>query len=272
MKSYLFAGTTMTVLVGSDEIDGKFAVLHVIKPPGSSTPPHSHDHETEVSYVLSGHVRVETEGRVTDVREGELCVLPRGRPHRIFNDSETTAREFLLCSPAVFDHFVADAGTPTETFGAPKAMTAGERERLVELAPRHGIRLLRSAEPPDTPQTHATGERKKWDVMETRVEFIGQTGQREDDLALLRMVVPRGGRFALDSHPDPECLFVADGTLEVYRSDPASGWSPLNVDHAMYIGGNVEHAVRNPSSVSAHALLVTTVRIAHLVQTVGSPG
>ena len=101
MKSYSFAGTTMTVLVGGDETDGAFAVLHVIKPPGSSTPPHSHDHETEVSYVLSGHVRVEAEGRVIDVREGELCVLPPTRPHRLFNDSETTAREFLLCSPAV---------------------------------------------------------------------------------------------------------------------------------------------------------------------------
>ncbi len=39
MKSYLFAGTTITVLVDSDETDGRFAVLHIIKSPGGSTPP-----------------------------------------------------------------------------------------------------------------------------------------------------------------------------------------------------------------------------------------
>ena len=272
MKSYLFAGTTMTVLVGGDETDGKFAVLHVIKPPGSSTPPHSHDNETEVSYVLSGSVRVQTEGRITDVREGELCVLPPKRPHRLFNDSTATAREFLLCSPAVFDRFVAEAGTPTEIFGEPKAMTASDRERLVELAPRYGIRLLRSAEPPDSPQSQAKSEHKTWDVLGTHVEFIGQIGQREDDLALLRMVVPPGGTVALPSHPDPKCFFVIDGRLEIYRSDLATGWSALNVDHAMYVAGNVEHAIRNASDLPGRALLVTTLRMAELLQTVNPPG
>ena len=271
MKSYSFAGTTMTVLVGGDETDGAFAVLHVIKPPGSSTPPHSHDHETEVSYVLSGHVRVEAEGRVIDVREGELCVLPPTRPHRLFNDSETIAREFLLCSPAVFDRFVTEAGTPTETFGPPKAMTEGDRERLVELAPRFGIRFLRSAEPPDNPQPQAEPECKAWDVMGSRVEFVGQTGQGERDLALLRVVVPPGRTITLPSHPDPECFFVTNGTLEFYRSDLASGWSPLNEDHAMCIGGKVEHAIRNSSDLPGRALLVTTLRMTELFQTVGTP-
>lgn len=270
MKSYLFAGTTMTVLVGSDQTDGRFAVLHVIKPPGSSTPPHSHNNETELTYVLSGHVRVETEGRVTDVRKGELCILPPKRPHRIFNDSKTTAREFLLCSPAVFDRFVAEAGIPTEAFGPPKAMTAGDRERLVERAPRYGIRLLPSAEPPDSPQPHAGSERKAWDVIGTRVEIVGQTGPLEDDLALLRLTVPPGGTVALYGHSDPHCLLVTDGILEDRRSGLASDWSSLNAECAMYIDGNGEHAIRNPSDLPGRALLVTTVRTAHVFQSIGS--
>ena len=60
MKSCLFAGTTMTVLVGSDETEGRFAVVHVIKlarpTPLLNAPPaqemqHEHDqrhHEHDV--------------------------------------------------------------------------------------------------------------------------------------------------------------------------------------------------------------------------------
>jgi glyoxylate utilization-related uncharacterized protein len=79
-RTYAFAGTTMTVLIPASETGGRFAVLHVIKPVGSSTPPHSHDDETEISYVLSGLLGVETEGRKTAVATSEIVVLPVGRP------------------------------------------------------------------------------------------------------------------------------------------------------------------------------------------------
>ena len=93
-KAYAFAGSTMTVLVPGEQTNGLFAVLHVTKPSGSSTPPHSHDAETELSYVLSGSLGVETEGRTIAAGPGQFVLLPATRPHRLFNSSDAAVRSF----------------------------------------------------------------------------------------------------------------------------------------------------------------------------------
>ena len=120
--AYSFAGSTMTVLVSGEETGGSFSVLHVIKPPNNSTPPHSHDEETELAYVLSGALGVETEGRNTIVGEGEFVVLPPARSHRLFNESGANSRWFELFRrprPAAFrsldDDGAAFASSPAST-------------------------------------------------------------------------------------------------------------------------------------------------------------
>jgi quercetin dioxygenase-like cupin family protein len=142
VEAYAFAGTTMTVLIPGAATGGAFTVLHVVKPTGSLTPPHSHDAETEVPYVLSGTLGVEREGRTTAIAAGTCMVLPPTWPHRLLNDSGATVRELLLCAPAYFDRFVASAGTPVEPYAQPVAMTAEDRQRLVAKAPEFGIQLL----------------------------------------------------------------------------------------------------------------------------------
>ena len=154
-KAYAFAGSTMTVLVPGEQTNGLFAVLHVTKPSGSSTPPHSHDAETELSYVLSGSLGVETEGRTIAAGPGQFVLLPATRPHRLFNNSDAAVREFLLCTPAKFDRFVATAGTPVAAYAEPSSMTDDDRRRLVAAAPEFGIRLLASAAPQDAAQDTA---------------------------------------------------------------------------------------------------------------------
>ena len=80
LKAYAFAGTTMTILVPGKATNGAFTILHVIKPNGSSTPLHSHDDETELSYVLSGSLGVETRAGKPQLKLVRLsCFLPVAR-------------------------------------------------------------------------------------------------------------------------------------------------------------------------------------------------
>lgn len=259
-KAYSFAGTTMTILVSGADTDGAFAVLHVIKPSGSSTPPHSHDREFELSYVLSGTLSAETEGRIETRRPGEVLVLPPGRPHRLFNASGETVREFLLCAPAIFDGFVAAAGSPVEPYAEPRPMSAEDRQRLVESAPNFGVRLLRSAEPDgrgDTPQPQAPDI---LDVPGARVEVLTRLGPADQDLILMRVILEQGQVLPLDGHVDRTCFFIVEGAAEVQRE--GSDWTTLQTGEAMHVAAGAGQAARNPGHTPAHILVVTTVRAA----------
>ncbi len=270
-KAYAFAGNTMTVLVPGEQTGGAFAVLHVIKPSGSSTPPHSHDTETELSYVLSGWLGVETEGRTVAVGAGDFALLPPGRPHRLFNDSGAVEREFLLCAPAKFDRFVAAAGVPVAPFAEPRPMTDEDRKRLVAEAPEFGVRLLRSAAPPDERPAKAPTPPQRLEVLGARIEPLAQLGDADSDMALLRQSLPPGASVPLHSHADAECVFVTDGELELYLDSPSAGWRRLAPDEAIHVGPNIRHAIRNSGTAPANFLLVTSVRLARFFAAVGSP-
>jgi quercetin dioxygenase-like cupin family protein len=270
-KAYAFAGNTITVLVSGEDTGGAFAALHVIKPSGSSTPPHSHDAETEVSYVLSGSLGVETEGRITAVPPGGLIVLPPARPHRLFNDSGAHVREFLLCAPARFDQFVAAAGTPVAPYTEPGSMTDEDRRRLVALAPDYGVRLLSSATPQVSSDAVTSSSHEALDVLGARGEVLAKLGEGDDDLVLLRQSLAPGYRIPLHSHADPECFFLERGELDVYRETPAAGWQKLRPEQAIYVDPQIRHAVRNSSALPAELLSVTTVRMVRFFGTIGSP-
>jgi mannose-6-phosphate isomerase-like protein (cupin superfamily) len=42
---------------------------------------HSHDNEDELFLVLKGHLRIEMEGNVVELNEGEMFVVPKGVRH-----------------------------------------------------------------------------------------------------------------------------------------------------------------------------------------------
>lgn len=42
---------------------------------------HSHDNEDELFLILKGHLRIEMEGNVVELNEGEMFVVPKGVRH-----------------------------------------------------------------------------------------------------------------------------------------------------------------------------------------------
>jgi quercetin dioxygenase-like cupin family protein len=270
VRAYSFAGTTMTVLVPGDLSGGAFTALHVIKPHGCSTPPHSHAAETELCYVLSGSLGVETEGRGITVGEGDCIVLPPTRPHRLFNGSGADVREFLLCAPAMFDRFVAAAGTPVAPYAKPRGMTDEDRGRLVAAAPGFGIHLLPSAAPQSVAHGAATSSSETLDMPDPRFDVRAKLGSADTDLVLVRRSISPGLSLTLQSHLDPGCLFVIDGELEVCLEDEPGGCKRLGPDEAIYFGPDtsrpdMSYTVRVPGAGPVSFLIVATARMVRSV-------
>jgi mannose-6-phosphate isomerase-like protein (cupin superfamily) len=49
---------------------------------------HSHDNEDELFLILKGHLRIEMEGNVVELNEGEMFVVPKGVRHNPVAEQE----------------------------------------------------------------------------------------------------------------------------------------------------------------------------------------
>ena len=68
--------------------------------------------------------------------------LPCGVPHQLMNASGGPTRYLLLCTPAGFENFVAEAGQVRPAGSQPAPPSPEDIARLRDAAPRFGITLL----------------------------------------------------------------------------------------------------------------------------------
>jgi quercetin dioxygenase-like cupin family protein len=101
-----FPGLGTRHLIRSEDTDGRFALIeHDIPPRTLAAPVHTHQHEDEYSWVLSGRVGVEIGDQTLEAGPGELVFKPRGIPHAFWNPGDEEARLLELISPGGFEHY-----------------------------------------------------------------------------------------------------------------------------------------------------------------------
>jgi quercetin dioxygenase-like cupin family protein len=187
-EAYFFAGSTMTILVDGSETNGRYALLLARVPPGNATPPHLHDADAEIMVVLDGAITVQTNGQTTLEQPGGVAVLPPGHVHRLANDGSSDASYLLLCAPSGFEQFVRTVGRRAEEDPSSKqSMTDVDVTRLVEAAPRFGIRLTDEAAlfEPMREVLHDRAD-EQFETLGTRIEVLAIQGEGEHAVALLR--------------------------------------------------------------------------------------
>ena len=86
--------------------NGAFAIVeHPLGPHILAAPPHTHTHEDETTFVLSGEIGIRI-GEEEAVLGPGCCVFkPRGVPHTFWNAGESPARVLEIISPAGFERY-----------------------------------------------------------------------------------------------------------------------------------------------------------------------
>src|SRR5262249_46513507 len=74
-------GVDVTFLVEKDDTNGRFGMVEYVSTPGLEPPPHWHEHEDEVFYVIEGHLEMHCGDQVLQVEAGECVFLPKRKPH-----------------------------------------------------------------------------------------------------------------------------------------------------------------------------------------------
>lgn len=152
---------SMAFQVRAQETPSNMA-LHewVLGPHKIAAPPHRHEHEDEVFYVLDGEVTLMQDDDVTTAGPGSVVVLPRGHFHTFWNEGDVPLRMLVILSPGRLENYfeeaaqllrpgpaldVAQLGRLSQQYGLTLQL-----ERLPQLMANY--RLQSDVPPPQPPQ------------------------------------------------------------------------------------------------------------------------
>ena len=134
-------GECLTFKLRGADTGGAIALLEDTVQPGYGPPPHSHLHENEVFYVLSGEFTFTVDDQTIAAPAGTVAMVPMGRLHTFQNVGTEPGKLLAVVWPAVaFEGFVSEVGTPEPPTGPP------DIEKLLQAAARHGISVPPAAE------------------------------------------------------------------------------------------------------------------------------
>lgn len=102
------------VMLDGTATGGALSVVEERGSLGCMTPRHVHANEAETFVVLDGALEGWCEGRLQLVEAGSLLHLPAGREHA-FRVASERAHLYTLITPAGFETFFRDTGTPVDT-------------------------------------------------------------------------------------------------------------------------------------------------------------
>ena len=74
-------GVDVTLLVQHEDTAGRFGVVEYVSKPGLEPPPHWHEWEDEVFYLIEGQLEMHCGDQVFHVEPGECVFLPKRKPH-----------------------------------------------------------------------------------------------------------------------------------------------------------------------------------------------
>ena len=148
-STFSYMGSLMTFLAKSSETGGRFALMEFYTKPGNEPPPHVHEREHELYFVLEGSMRFYCEDKILNIKAGEVAFLPQGKAHA-FNCTSPVVRTLILMQaigtdPVGLDNYFLAMGEPAGDMSLPqdaKTYTVDDPERAIPIAALHGIRLL----------------------------------------------------------------------------------------------------------------------------------
>jgi quercetin dioxygenase-like cupin family protein len=134
-------GDTLTIKATGATTGGALALFEVDAAPGGGPPPHTHEHEDEVFYVLDGTFEILLGDERVTAGPGDVAFVPRGVVHRFANIGETAARILVLFTPGGMEGFFRAAGTPATGDGPAPPLDGAEIGRTDAVAEQYGMRI-----------------------------------------------------------------------------------------------------------------------------------
>ena len=139
-------GLELHYLVEGNDSNGKLAMIHYTSFPGHEPPPHFHEDEDEIFYLLEGELDAYCGTDILHAKAGECLVLPFGKPHAwIIRSPKLQA--LIMTAPARLARIFREMQEPYRRMKASgesyeEALVNGLGKELLDTAARHGMYAL----------------------------------------------------------------------------------------------------------------------------------
>src|ERR1700677_2070135 len=143
-NSTLYKGLLISQLAGSSDTEGAFDLVESKMKKGTEPPPHIHDREDELFYILSGEIKVFAEGQVFNVAAGESVFLPKKVPHAYLIQSDV-CHVLALITPGGFLNAINKMNAPARTMEIPSDMetyATADLTATMGVFMTHGVQML----------------------------------------------------------------------------------------------------------------------------------
>lgn len=144
-NSLFYMGSLMSVLVPTARTGGAFGMTEYRSRPGHEPPPHIHEGQDELLYLLEGEIEAYTPD-LTAVRvsAGEALFLPRDQAHAWYVLSPSL-RMLIMTNPAGIDDYFAAMAEPASSMDLPAQGTTyalDDPAHAIAIGRRFGLRML----------------------------------------------------------------------------------------------------------------------------------
>lgn len=131
-------GHSVTVILSKQETEGNQYVFEVVTPPGHGIPPHVHDREDELIYVVEGEYAILVGDKQFTAKAGDEIYFPKHIPHAFQNTGSKAGKTLWTVIPG---------GNFEDFFEELAALPAGEPNLQVvaQVFSKYGMEVLVNA-------------------------------------------------------------------------------------------------------------------------------
>jgi len=203
----------VSTYVTAEQSGGAYSVIETVAQPGGGPPPHRHNREDEIFYILEGSFEMLLGEQTFAASAGESIFLPRGVVHTFRNIGAAPGRILVVTVPGGFDAFVADAGVPCADPAAVPQVTQAAIEKLQAACARHGLEIDPHWQPKRSAPA-AAKPRELW-VLGLHIRLLLLKEQTNGSFSVAQITAHPGNFVPPHRHKlEDEIFYVVEGTAE----------------------------------------------------------
>ena len=240
-ESLTVVGDVLTFKLTAADTGDRFVLGEGFVAPGAGPPPHLHEREDELFYVLEGRMEFGLGATRYVLGPGDAAWAPRNVVHAFKNVGDGPLRTIVIALPTNFENFYRECGEPFCIGRESPRATPESIQKLLATAPKYGLQIH-----PEHRFDDRAGEApapRAYRVLGEHVIVNLSSDATAGHFSLCTITSPPGNAPPPHAHSDcDEVIRILDGRYEVLLGNRTEVIGPGTI---VFVPRGTMHAYKN---------------------------